>query len=408
MWKSKKKTLRSAVARTSSIAQAVTPMSTMNVENPTRYVDAKSPNPELYVKAAEISKKIDDQLVKDHMAMEKVIKLLLLGPSESGKSTVLKQMRIIHCNGFSTEELWARRPLIFLNVLQSIAQLIHGIEKLGMILPKELQRDADLIFQALTDEKNIENQIPKNVYFAIKRLWAEETIQKAYERRNEYHVIDCAKYFLDDIDRLQSSSYVPTVSDVLYARQETIGVSEIRYSYKEMEFRIFDVGGQKTERRKWIHLFDNVNAIFFIAAISEYDQKMREDTETNRLHDAIELFKNIGNNPIFARVQLILFLNKQDLFAEKINKIPLSMCFPTYQLFCERLKALRPQEYDDKNEFKKAALYITRKFEKQINDKQKMIYTHLTCATDTSHLSFLMNSIIDYIISENFKQTGVL
>lgn len=50
-------------------------------------------------KATDISKQIDEQLIKDHRASERVVKLLLLGPSESGKSTVLKQMKIIHCNG---------------------------------------------------------------------------------------------------------------------------------------------------------------------------------------------------------------------------------------------------------------------------------------------------------------------
>ncbi|KAH7694271.1 hypothetical protein AAVH_38686, partial [Aphelenchoides avenae] len=60
-----------------------------------------------------------------------------------------------------------------------------------------------------------------------------------------------------------------------------------------------------------------------------------------------------------------------------------------------------------KNDFKNAALYITKKFEQQIKDKQKLIYPHLTCATDTGQMEFLMNSITDMIIAENFKQTGV-
>ena len=54
------------------------------------------------------------------------------------------------------------------------------------------------------------------------------------------------------------------------------------FSYKNTEFRIFDVGGQKTQRRKWIHIFDNVNALFYIAAISEYDLVLKEDGVTVR------------------------------------------------------------------------------------------------------------------------------
>lgn len=135
---------------------------------------------------------------------------------------------------------------------------------------------------------------------------------------------------------------------------------------------------------------------------------MREDNQTNRLHDAMELFSGIGNNPLFCKVQIILFLNKQDIFAEKIKKIPLTACFPNYRCKSNYWKILDSFYFLDKNDFKNAALYITRKFEKQIRDKTKMVYTHLTQATDTNQLSFLMNSIIDFIISENFKQTGVL
>ncbi|CAD5224056.1 unnamed protein product [Bursaphelenchus okinawaensis] len=75
-----------------------------------------------------------------------------------------------------------------------------------MLLSKELQRDADLILNTLTGEKHVENQIPKNVYYAIKRLWTDATVQEAYNRRSEYHVIDCAKYFLDDIKPCQKSA----------------------------------------------------------------------------------------------------------------------------------------------------------------------------------------------------------
>uniref|UniRef100_A0A915CLY7 Uncharacterized protein n=1 Tax=Ditylenchus dipsaci TaxID=166011 RepID=A0A915CLY7_9BILA len=315
-----------------------------------------------FTRAMEISRKIDEELNNEHRLMEKVIKLLLLGPSESGKSTVLKQMRIIHLNGFTMEELWSRRPLVFYNTVQSMAQLLQGLKRFGIKMGLERDVDANIILSLTANDPCLVHGIPEKVYLALKRLWVDEKVQYIYERRSEYYLMDCAKYFLDELDRIYHPEYVPTITDILYSRMETIGVTEIRYNYKNMEFRIFDVGGQKTERRKWIHIFDNVNSIFFIAAISEYDQQMREDLSTNRMHDAIELFRNIGNNPLFSKVQIILFLNKKDIFAEKILRVPLTACFPNYRY---------------KNDYKNAAIYITKKFEQQIRDKQKMIYTHL-------------------------------
>lgn len=44
-------------------------------------------------------------------------------------------------------------------------------------------------------------------------------------------------------------------------------------------FRMFDVGGQRSERKKWIHCFEGVTAIIFIVAMSEYDLTLAEDQE---------------------------------------------------------------------------------------------------------------------------------
>ncbi|KAI6220850.1 Guanine nucleotide-binding protein G(O) subunit alpha [Aphelenchoides fujianensis] len=355
-------------SRRARMTTTVTPEMLNSCQSPSSSDDPSSGGT---AKPAEISRRIDAMLVKEHRASERVVKMLLLGPSESGKSTVLKQMKIIHCNGFSEQERATRRSLIFENVVQSMHQLLVGMRRLGIPFTPQVEEDAKTINDAHLDLQCVENSLPDDVYDACKRLWNDQRIIEAYGRRSEFHLIDCAKYFLDDIDRVKTPDYIPTVQDMLYARQETIGVSEVRYIYKNMDFRIFDVGGQKTERRKWLHLFDNVNCLFFIAAISEYDQKMREDDETNRLLDAMELFSGVANNPLFASVQLILFLNKQDLFGEKIRRIPLTACFPNYRQGTERTD-------ENKNDFKNASLYITRKFEKQIADKQKMIYTHLT------------------------------
>ena len=87
---------------------------------------------------------------------------------------------------------------------------------------------------------------------------------------------------------------------------------------------MFDVGGQRSERKKWIHCFENVTAIVFLVAISEYDQVLAEDASMNRLQEALTLFDSICNSKWFTKTSIILFLNKIDLFAEKLPKNSLS------------------------------------------------------------------------------------
>lgn len=81
---------------------------------------------------------------------------------------------------------------------------------------------------------------------------------------------------------------------------------------------MFDVGGQRDERRKWIQCFNDVTAIIFVTACSSYNMVLREDPTQNRLRESLELFKSIWNNRWLRTISVILFLNKQDLLAEKI------------------------------------------------------------------------------------------
>jgi hypothetical protein len=68
-------------------------------------------------------------------AMLRPVKMLMSGAGESGKSTVIKQMKIIHQGGFSQEELSDFRPQIYRNVQDSMLQILETME------PTELSRD---------------------------------------------------------------------------------------------------------------------------------------------------------------------------------------------------------------------------------------------------------------------------
>ena len=91
-----------------------------------------------------------------------------------------------------------------------------------------------------------------------------------------------------------------------------------------------DVGGQRNERRKWIHAFDGVTFVIFIAALSEYDQACDEDPDTDRMTEALNLFRDICKDKGFKKKPFILFLNKHDQFQNKIKKVDLNVC-PSFE-----------------------------------------------------------------------------
>ncbi|CAG07117.1 unnamed protein product, partial [Tetraodon nigroviridis] len=122
-----------------------------------------------------------------------------------------------------------------------------------------------------------------------KKLWNDEGVKACFERSNEYQLIDCAQY-------------------------------------------MFDVGGQRDERRKWIQCFNDVTAIIFVVASSSYNMVIREDNNTNRLREALDLFRSIWNNRWLRTISVILFLNKQDMLADKVlaGKSKIEDYFPEY------------------------------------------------------------------------------
>jgi guanine nucleotide-binding protein subunit alpha len=86
--------------------------------------------------------------------------------------------------------------------------------------------------------------------------------------------------FFRDLDRLFAPGYVPNDQDILRCRVKTTGITETLFNVGTLTYRMFDVGGQRSERKKWIHCFEGVTAILFLAAISGYDQKLIEDRDT--------------------------------------------------------------------------------------------------------------------------------
>ena len=82
---------------------------------------------------------------------------------------------------------------------------------------------------------------------------------------------------------------------------------------------MFDVGGQRDQRRKWIQCFNDVTATIFVVACSSYNLTLREDESQNRLTESLELFYSIWNNRWLRNISSILFLNKQDILEDKIK-----------------------------------------------------------------------------------------
>uniref|UniRef100_A0A8C3KLS1 G protein subunit alpha transducin 1 n=1 Tax=Calidris pygmaea TaxID=425635 RepID=A0A8C3KLS1_9CHAR len=326
----------------------------------------------------ELEKKLKEDAEKD----ARTVKLLLLGAGESGKSTIVKQMKIIHQDGYSLEECLEFIAIIYSNTLQSMLAIVRAMSTLNIQYGDTARQDDARKLLHLSDTIE-EGTMPKEMSDIIGRLWKDAGIQACFDRYVGW----------GNLERLVTPGYVPTEQDVLRSRVKTTGIIETQFSFKDLNFRMFDVGGQRSERKKWIHCFEGVTCIIFIAALSAYDMVLVEDDEVNRMHESLHLFNSICNHRYFATTSIVLFLNKKDVFLEKIKKAHLSICFPDYD---------GPNTYDD------AGNYIKLQFlELNMRRDVKEIYSHMTCATDTENVKFVFDAVTDIIIKENLKDCGL-
>ncbi|XP_072306204.1 guanine nucleotide-binding protein G(i) subunit alpha [Eucyclogobius newberryi] len=342
--------------------------------------------------AVERSKMIDKNLREDREKSSREVKLLLLGAGESGKSTIVKQMKIIHEDGYSEEECKQYKVVVYSNTIQSIMAIIRAMGRLKIDFgdPSRADDARQLFTLASSAEEGVMSAELSRV---IRRLWTDEGVQACFDRSREYQLNDSAAYYLNDLERICEAGYVPTQQDVLRTRVKTTGIVETHFTFKDLYFKMFDVGGQRSERKKWIHCFEGVTAIIFCVALSDYDLVLAEDEEMNRMHESMKLFDSICNNKWFTLTSIILFLNKKDLFEEKITRSPLTICYP---------------EYTDGHSYEEAAAYIQCQFE-DLNKRKdtKEIYTHFTCATDTKNVQFVFDAVTDVIIKFNLREIGL-
>lgn len=174
-----------------------------------------------------------------------------------------------------------------------------------------------------------------------------------------------------------------------------------------------DVGGQRSERKKWIHCFEDVTAIIFMVAISEYDQVLFEDESVNRIGESLTLFQSICDMEWFSKTSIILFMNKTDLFKKKLKTSPLKTYFPKYKgkpsfIIYNYIYSLLSINIGGDN-YEEACKFLMEQFQAlTVKNSDKQVYTHFTCATDTKQIKFVMSAVNDIILQSTLRDVGLL
>ena len=342
------------------------------------------------------NKLIEQQMAKELEADMNTIKLLLLGAGDSGKTTLRKQMRNLFGNGF-TKEMREEFVPVILNLLTSgfedILDAMKNTLHLELNTPEALSA-ATKVMELTKSQKRLQALEPAQVSAMI-TLLSSPVFMQAVVRRSEFQLQDCWSTFAEELKAFPAwggPGWLPSIEDCVACRVRTSGIQVESFVMDNVPFRVFDVGGQRAERRKWIHCFDNVTAVIFVAAISEYDQTLFEDRKKNRLEEAIDLFDEVCNMPVFEKIDMILFLNKRDLFEKKymVHGVPL-----------DRVKFPGAPEHDVK-----ACLAFIEKLFVDRNRTKKKVHVHTTTATSPENIKHVFDACKNIILSAAMMASG--
>lgn len=420
--------------------------------------------------------KLEKLMQQSKVNKKNQVKMLLLGAGESGKSTVLKQMRLLHLGGFSPQERIQYKNIIWADTIASMQTLIIQARNLGIQLESDdpesvlyqykqnilnykplesidtpaaggvtflkdylvkyseksaVERrnkssgradagwmdennstDGTLVSdQLLTDYKEtddllkdyivdkvntpltIKNLSKNDIAESVERLWNDDAgIKQCFGRSNLFQLEGSSSYFFDRVHNYADANYECSDEDILKGRIKTTGITETNFNINGIKFKLLDAGGQRSERKKWIHCFQDITCACFVLAVSEYDQMLFEDERVNRIYEAIMLFDSLVNSKWFANTPFILFLNKVDLLKDKVRKSPVRKYFP---------------DFDGKsNDVEDALRYFENLF-LSLNKSKRPIYVHRTCATDTQSMKFILTAVTDMVIQQNLKKSGL-
>lgn len=259
------------------------------------------------------------------------------------------------------------------------------------------------------DDENGETlKLLRAVQSEVLGVWNDDAQCRALRKRGMFldgQADAATSFFLDNYTRIVSAGYKPTDEDILHSRVRTLGVTEDVFRVdRSLVYRIYDVGGSRSQRTAWAPFLDDVESIIFLAPLSAFDQPLVEDPATNRLADTFTLFNQIVSNPLLQHATMILFLNKIDLLEKKLRQ-------------GVRLQRYWP-EYVGDNDFEAVWRWFRAKFrdclrraEEELGvggDRKRRLYVHTTVATSTVQIRAILMSVKDSILRENLRVTGLV
>lgn len=115
------------------------------------------------------------------------------GSGESGKSTIVKQMKIIHLKGYSEDELYNYRPTVFKNLVECAKAVITAMQQFDIEPQNEENREYAQYILEYQAESGPQAHIDPQVGIAIQSIWNDPARTVLMDHQTEFYLMDSAE-----------------------------------------------------------------------------------------------------------------------------------------------------------------------------------------------------------------------
>eukprot|EP01083_Nonionella_stella_P110940 325027_1 len=389
-----------------------------------------------------------DEKMKEAQEMDKrTTNIILLGAMDTGKSTILRQMMAVflgidHKDFESLTSSIKNAVISYIKTLCTQSIELHQEQQTQSILSHnqwavtgyirncEFQNelnisDNEVVIQTCiqyfgnNEGQTFATQDLTNLYDyfntltypfhldldmaqKIKLLWADPGIKETFRLRYKYHLQENVHYFLDNVVDIAQEEYTPGFDDYMRFALPSTGFTEKVLTsrvgaYGQWCFRIVDVGGGRSERKKYLSsasTADGFDMMVFVVALNEYNKTCFEDSSSNRLHESLSLFRRLCEDDNWNALRRIIILNKYDLFQETIVDTPITVCFDDFPTNDK-------SPYDEEH----VIAFIQSKFEECSKLEEHFIRAN---ALDAENLEMVFEPIMKGLVHSKLVRDGLL
>ncbi|KAJ3568438.1 hypothetical protein NP233_g5711 [Leucocoprinus birnbaumii] len=267
-----------------------------------------------------------------------------------------------------------------------------------------------ILDQVKTQSQGKDSQVPRVVRTVVTsckddiwNLW-NDAVAQSLVRAKYGRLEETPGFFLNDIDRILSPDYTPTDQDIVRARLRTTGVQEYRFTLDKgtgtaRDWVMYDVASIRTSKAAWIPYFPDITALIFLAPVSSFNERLVENPRINRLEDTFVLWKTVCSSKLLSNVQLILFLNKTDILARKLEQ-------------GIQVKDHIPEFGGNKNDFLSVAEWFRRVFKRLFIDNNgpsnRRFIAHFTNVIDTRATQHTLQAVQSAILRSDIEEAGLM